>query len=123
MKREGRLLIVEDNPFLAEAIERAGAQFHLEADRASDGWDAIEKLEHESYSTIVIDADIPRHSGYGVLAYLREENGGDLPNVILMSADEASVERHLGGDKVRVIRRTETVEELAKAIALTESQE
>ncbi|HXG58552.1 MAG TPA: response regulator [Thermoanaerobaculia bacterium] len=117
MKREGKILIVEDNPLVAQAIEDAGARFQLVADHATDGWDAIEKLEHERYTTIVIDADMPRRSGYGVLTYLREENGEDLRNVIVMSADEASVQRHLGDERVRVIRKTDAVDELAKALS------
>jgi len=48
-----RILIVEDNPMLAEAIERAGEQLQLFADRATDGWDAIEMLECGEYAAIV----------------------------------------------------------------------
>ena len=70
MRREGKILVVEDNPVICREIE---SQFNC--DCATDGWDAIEKLETSDYAAIVIDADVPRHSGYGVLTYLREENG------------------------------------------------
>ena len=116
MKRDERLLIVEDNPLIAAAIEKAGERHHLHADVATDGWDAIEKLRNEDYAAIVIDADLPRHSGYGVLTYLRQENGDRLANVILMtSSDQESMRQHEG---LAVIARTEEIDEIAAAFTI-----
>jgi DNA-binding response OmpR family regulator len=113
-----RVLIVEDNPLLARAIEQAGEQFQLCADCATDGWDAIEKLETEEYAAIVIDTDLPRHSGFGVLTYLREEVGGELGHVIVMtSADCDEVRRKVSGDRVQVIPKTGGPDDLARAIS------
>ncbi len=110
-----KLLIVEDNPLLAAAIEKAGERLNLQPDVATDGWDAIEKLRSEQYAAIVIDTDVPRHSGYGVITYLREENGENLDHVLLMtSADENAVQRI--SDHLRVIHKTEAVEEIAAAV-------
>ncbi|MDQ3726558.1 MAG: response regulator, partial [Actinomycetota bacterium] len=61
-----RVLVVEDNPAIRKEIEQS-----FTCDCATDGWDAIEMLETSDYDAIVIDADVPRHSGYGVLTYLR----------------------------------------------------
>jgi DNA-binding response OmpR family regulator len=114
MKRDERLLIVEDNPLIAAAIEKAGERFHLQADVATDGWDAIERLRNEKYAAIVIDADLPRHSGYGVLTYLRQENGDHLDNVVLMtSSDQESMRQHEG---LAVIARTEVIDDIAAAV-------
>jgi len=113
MKRAERLLIVEDNPLIAAAIEKAGERMHLHADVATDGWDAIEKLRNQDYAAIVINADLPRHSGYGVLTYLRQENGDQLDNVILMtSSDQESMRQHEG---LAVIARTEVIDDIAAA--------
>jgi DNA-binding response OmpR family regulator len=112
-----RILIVEDNPMLAEAIERAGEQLQLFADHATDGWDAIEMLEAGEYAAIVIDTDLPRHSGYGVLTYLREENGEELDNVILMtSSDCDEVRRKVSGERVTVIPKNGAVDEIARIV-------
>src|ERR1700694_4980390 len=113
MKRDDRILIVEDNPLITAAIEKAGERLNLHADVATDGWDAIEKLRTEEYAAIVIDADLPRHSGYGVLTYLRQENGDHLDNVILMtSSDRESIREHEG---LAVMARTEVIDEIAAA--------
>src|SRR5207237_10504914 len=116
MKRDEKLLIVEDNPLIAAAIEKAGLRLHLHAEVATDGWDAIEKLRNENYAAIVIDADLPRHSGYGVLTYLRQENGDRLDNVILMtSSDQEPMRQHEG---LAVIARTEEIDEIAAAFTI-----
>ena len=114
--KDDRVLIVEDNPLIAEAIERAGEGLHLRTDRASDGWDAIEKLESVRYSAIIIDADLPLHSGYGVPTYLRQENGEQLQNVILMTADTASLLGKLGEEKLRVIGKEDAVSEISRLL-------
>ena|SRR5436190_13023124 len=101
-----RILIVEDNPLIVEAMERAGEQLSLTADCATDGWDAIEMLENERYDAIVIDTDIPRHSGFGVLTYLREV-ADDLGNVIVMTSSDRDALRRKLQDPVHVIAKTD----------------
>ena len=114
MKREGRVLVVEENPVVARAIEAAGNQ----VTSASDGWEAIELLEAGEYSAIMIDTDIPRHSGYGVLTYLNEEVGEDtLRNVILMtSSDRDEVRRKVSSNLV-VVSKDDAVAELTRFMA------
>jgi DNA-binding response OmpR family regulator len=106
-----KILVVEDDPVICRAIE---ATFNC--DCATDGWDAIEKLETSDYAAIIIDTDVPRHSGYGVITYLRQENGDSLSNVLLMTtADRASV-LHRTSEHMRVIETTEAVDEIAAAL-------
>ncbi|HYS54440.1 MAG TPA: response regulator [Thermoanaerobaculia bacterium] len=111
-----KLLIVEDNPLLAAAIEKAGERLNLQSDVATDGWDAIEKLQNEHYSAIVIDTDLPRHSGYGVVTYLREEVGDHLDNVVLMTSCDCDTVRNHTCQSLRVIAKTEKVDAIVAAI-------
>ncbi len=111
-----KLLIVEDNPLIAAAIEKAGERLNLQADVATDGWDAIEKLQNEEYSAIVIDTEVPRHSGYGVITYLREEVGDHLENVVLMTSSDREEVRLRTSESLCVIGRTEEIEEIVAAI-------
>ena len=121
MSREDKILIVEDNPLIAAAIEKAGERLNMRAEVATDGWDAIEKLRSEEYAAIVIDTDLPRHSGYGVITFLREESGENLDNVILMTSSDPVAVRHLTCEHLRVIERTETVDDIAAALVGKES--
>lgn len=117
MKRDEKVLIVGNNPLVTQAIEEAGERLAMKADRASDGWEAIEMLETEEYAAIVIDADLPRHSGFGVLTYLREEVGEEMSNVIVMtSSDDEQFRRRVSTDRVRVIPKTSEVAEIERAM-------
>ena len=112
-----RLLIVEHNDSISGAVEQALQRLHLIADRVTDGWDAIAKLEERDYAVIVVDVNLPRRTGFGVFTYLREERGHDLGNLIMMTdADEEEVSRKLGEDRVHVIRK-DRVQELESVIA------
>lgn len=108
-----KILLVEDNPLIASAIEREGDSKQIRTEHATDGWEAIEKLEHDDYSAIVIDTDLPRHSGFGVLTYLREEVGPDLGNVVVMTSSDRQFD-----DAVSVVRKTDEFSELARAVFL-----
>lgn len=123
MSREEKLLIVEDNPLIAAAIEKAGERLNMRAEFATDGWDAIEKLRSGDYAAIVIDADLPRHSGYGVITYLQEENGEALENVLLMTTGDHASLRQRTSEHLRVIARTEAIDDIAAALGLERQTE
>jgi DNA-binding response OmpR family regulator len=112
MRRDEKILVVENNPDFCRSIEE-----RFNCDCATDGWDAIEKLETGDYAAIVIDADVPHHSGYGVLAYLREENGDDLGRVIFMttSSDRESVRRNFGTN-LNVVGKDEAMAEISRVL-------
>ena len=102
-----KMLLVENNPLITNAVETVGQRLRMDVDCATDGWEAIGYLENATYDAIVIDADLPRHSGYGVLAFLQEEVGSELPHVVVMSADTDNVRRHVSEGSVRVMRTTD----------------
>lgn len=116
MPAHDKLLIVEDNPLIAAAFERAGERLQMHTDVASDGWEAIELLRDGVYRAIVIDTDLPRHSGYGVLSYLREEKGDHLRNVILMTSSDTGSVRDRVPEPLQIIAKTEQVDEIATAV-------
>jgi DNA-binding response OmpR family regulator len=111
MSREDRVLVVEDNPAICHELEE-----RFNCDCATDGWDAIEKLETQEYAAIIIDADVPHSSGYGVLTYLREEVGGELPNVIFMTSDEPDMVRRRVGRTLTVINKSDAVGEVERVL-------
>jgi two-component system response regulator VanR len=81
-----RVLIVEDEPYMAEAI-RDG--LHLEAiasDIAGDGASALELLRINAYDIAVLDRDIPGPSGDDVAKRIIDSGSG-LPILMLTAAD------------------------------------
>lgn len=120
MRRDEKILVVEDNPAIAQAIETECEQLRYAIDRATDGWDAIEKLETENYAAILIDADVPHHSGFGVLTYLREEVGEALDNVIVMTSSDHEELRRKCGTRLKVVDKAEAVAEIVRVVGCAE---
>ena len=111
MRREDKILVVEDNPAICREME---SQFNC--DCATDGWDAIEKLETQEYAAILIDADVPHQSGYGVLTYLREEVGSELPNVILMTNSDRDAVRRRVGATLTIVDKADAANEVTRVL-------
>lgn len=117
-RKERTLLVVENDPHVATAVEKAGEKLNMSIERATDGWDAIEKLEENDYAAIVVDLDVPQSSGYGVVTFLRQEYGHSLDKVILMTQRDHEVVRGKVHEPCcRIIRKTDSVDQIVNAIA------
>jgi len=81
-----RVLIVEDEPFLAEAIRDGLRLEAIAADIAGDGDIAPELLTINSYDLAVVDRDIPGPSGDDVAAWI-VASGSGIPIMMLTAAD------------------------------------
>jgi DNA-binding response OmpR family regulator len=118
MRPDEKLLLVEDNPTIIAALEKAGEGRNLRIDVATDGWDAIEKLRTETYAGIIVDADLPRHSGYGLLTSLREENGDDFANVVVVTSADSNAVRQRVSAALHVISKSDGFDEMAAAFTV-----
>ncbi|UTW11508.1 response regulator transcription factor [Marinobacterium rhizophilum] len=69
-----RILIVEDDQTLAEAISRRLCKQGHAADVAADGGRADSILRHQAFDLIILDLNLPGLGGEQVLARLRQRN-------------------------------------------------
>ena len=81
-----RVLIVEDEPFLAEAIRDGLRLAAIAGDIAADGHAALELLSVNSYDIAVLDRDIPGPSGDEIAARI-VASGSGTPILMLTAAD------------------------------------
>jgi len=81
-----RVLIVEDEPLLAEAIRDGLRLEAIAADIAGDGDTALELLRVNAYDIAVLDRDIPGPSGDEVAERIVAAGSG-LPILMLTAAD------------------------------------
>lgn len=81
-----RVLIVEDEPLMAEAIADGLRLEAIAADMAGDGHAALELLSINAYDVVILDRDIPGPSGDEVAASIID-SGADLPILMLTAAD------------------------------------
>lgn len=81
-----RVLIVEDEPYLAEAIRDGLRLEAIAADIAGDGETALELLAVNAYDIAVLDRDIPGPSGDEIARRI-VASGSGLPILMLTAAD------------------------------------
>ena len=66
-----KLLIIEDNPWLAESLERS-LQSHYTIDTSATGSEGLDRASVVDYSAIILDLGLPDMNGLEVCAALRK---------------------------------------------------
>jgi len=81
-----RVLVVEDEPYLAEAIRDGLRLEAIAADLAGDGNSALDLLSLNAYDIAVLDRDIPGPSGDEIARSI-VASGSGMPIIMLTAAD------------------------------------
>ncbi len=81
-----RILVVEDDPLLGDALQAGLKQAGQATDWVRDGVAALHALDTEPYAAVVLDLGLPRLSGMDVLRRLRSQ-ANPIPVLILTARD------------------------------------
>jgi two-component system response regulator QseB len=84
-----RLLLVEDDAMIGEAIRAGLKREGFTVDWVHDGDCALKVLRTEEFDLLLLDLGLPRRSGLEVLTATRE-SGQDLPVLIITARDAVS---------------------------------
>jgi len=91
-----RLLLVEDDPMIGEAVCKGLRLDGFAVDWVKDGQSAELALDHDVYDLLLLDLGLPRKAGLEVLASLRRR-GNAIP-VLILTARDAVADRVKGLD-------------------------
>jgi len=95
-----RLLVVDDDPAMREALERGLGEELFLVESVRDGAAAEDRLQRTIYDVIVLDVVLPGHDGFTVCRRLRSR-GTDTP-ILLLTGRGAPADRvrglNAGGD-------------------------
>lgn len=80
-----RVLVVDDNDELRDTIALSLSNAGYQVSEATDGEDALEKLDQESFRLMVLDVMMPRVNGLEVLQKLEGKRSGDVPAILVVS--------------------------------------
>lgn len=94
--QDSRILIVEDDPAVREALERALGFEGYEIETARDGAVALSMLRNHSYDLIVLDVMMPHLDGLETCRRIRA--GGDDVPILMLTARTAVDDRVEGLD-------------------------
>jgi DNA-binding response OmpR family regulator len=80
-----RILIADDEDSIRELLSRALTEKGYAVETAKDGAEALERVERQQYSLVLLDIWMPRVNGLEVLSKLHARSSP--PRVIVMTAD------------------------------------
>ncbi len=89
MDGKRRVLVVEDDADLATVVQLVLERDGYETVVASDGIDALEKLDGARPGLVLLDMRMPRMNGERFAAELRHRYGDAIPIVVVTAAEHA----------------------------------
>jgi two-component system response regulator MprA len=91
-----RILVVDDEPAVRRALERALRLENYEVSLAADGEEALDSLASSPADAVILDVAMPRLDGLEVCRRLRKS--GDRTPVLMLTARDAIEDRVIGLD-------------------------
>ena len=88
-----RLLLIEDERTLCDAVARRLRRLGYSVDLAYDGEQALQLLEVECYDLVLLDLMIPQVSGMDVMEHIRKKS---VVPIIILSARDTEADKTLG---------------------------
>ena len=91
MKNKVRILVVDDDKNLRNALKKTFELIGAEVDVAEDGVNALELVKKNEYSMIMSDVNMPRMNGVSSLEAVNQSNL-DIPVVMMTGESEYTAE-------------------------------
>ena len=109
-----RVLVVDDEPWVAEILARMLECDGHVVDIAENGTAALERVRMQHYDLVVCDVRMPDLDGPGFYARLEQEMPELLPRVVFISGSTmtASVERFLDQTRAPFLNKPFTLEDV-----------
>ncbi len=91
-----RVLLVEDDHMIGEAVEQALKDAKYAVDWVRDGLTATNTIEYQNYDLVLLDLGLPKKDGFEVLRTIRGR--GNSVSLLIMTARDATNDRIQGLD-------------------------
>ncbi|MEI2580506.1 response regulator transcription factor [Scytonema sp. PRP1] len=90
------ILIVEDEPEIAQLIEISLQKEGFSCRSSSDGLNALQMFQEQSADLIILDLMIPGLDGLEVCARIRQKPGAKDPYILMLTAKGEEIDRVIG---------------------------
>jgi len=114
-----RILLAEDNVVNQKVALKILDRMGYRADVASNGSEAVEAVERQTYDVVLMDVQMPEMDGVEATTRIREQRGENRPRIIALTANalEGDKEKYLGVGMDDYLSKPIKIEELARALA------
>ncbi len=90
-----RILLAEDNAVNQKLALRLLEQMGYRADVASNGFEAVESIERQSYDVILMDVQMPEMDGLDATRAIRKLKNAAQPRIVAMTANAMQGDREM----------------------------
>ena len=84
-----RVLIIEDEPNIADALRFLLTHEGFDVDVETDGAKALTRLSEKGADVLILDVMLPNRSGFDILRDLRSSEDGKIPVLMLTAKGQA----------------------------------
>lgn len=91
----GKVLLIEDEPNIIEAVRFILSRDGWQVDVHSDGATALEAVDRRAPDLVILDVMLPNRSGYDILADLRARPGTETLPVLILTARGQTKDREM----------------------------
>jgi DNA-binding response OmpR family regulator len=94
MSKFNKILIVEDDPYVADLVEINLRDLGYELDRADNGLAGLQKVQESEYGLVILDLMLPKLDGLEVCKRIRAENR--YTPILMLTAKSEEFDKVLG---------------------------
>ncbi len=94
MSHANKILIIEDDPYVADLVEINLKDLGCELDRAADGLSGWKKFQEREYALVILDLMLPNLDGLEVCKRIRAENR--YTPILMLTAKSEEFDKVLG---------------------------
>ena len=95
-RARGRVLVVDDDPVICEAVATTLSEHGYVTRRGSDAREALYLIERETPDVVVLDVHLPDISGYQVCRRVREDLGDSIGIILISGERKEAFDRAAG---------------------------
>jgi DNA-binding response OmpR family regulator len=94
MPEQYKILVAEDDPFLIKIMGNRLKEEGFIVDLANNGDEALDKINKDGYSVVLLDLVMPKKDGFEVLAELKKRES-EIPIIVFSNLSREDDERQV----------------------------
>jgi CheY-like chemotaxis protein len=115
--RKPRVLVLDDDVTMQKLVSMLLKREGYRIDVVDSGRKAIESIDKNDYTAILLDLMMPHEGGMTVLTHLRQKSPELLQHVILLTAMPDSILKGIAKDVFAVVRKPFEASDLVATVA------